>query len=519
MRRIGTALAMAALLLTSLIAFDKEFYPPETLEVALNDREAVSRNVDQALPKEDAAPQAQTLQLTPKEREWLRNHPVVRTAIDTSRAPFEYTDNTGEYKGIAADYLALVAQKLDIRFEPSSDVKWADEAHLMKQRSVDMYPCVVRTPERENYALFTTPYLNFRMVILTDENVGYLNGIGDLQNKTVAVIRGYYAQEILKRNYPLLNRLEVNTISEGLEAVATGKAFAFIDNTAVITHAIKSEGYSNLKISGELPHRFELAMGVRDDWPIFAAILEKTLASITPQERDAIYNRHIKIEYTQQLSWERIVQIVVPLGIILALLLYYTRKLRSINLSLAAAVDALHATENELRAANEELKRLSTTDKLTGLANRYRLDEALRQSIEQSKRYGRPLSVVMIDLDHFKQVNDTYGHHRGDDVLQKSAAIFRQNCRVTDTIGRWGGEEFLIVCPETDANNAVALAEKLRKALCEKAMFDTYTQTASFGVCSYKEADIPETLLSRADEALYEAKSSERNCVRACPIG
>lgn len=511
MKPIARTLSILGLL-ASLAVF--AFYPAEGIASALNG--AAANSADQP-PGEN--PQAQTLRLTPQEQEWLRSHPLIRTAIDTSRAPFEYTDKTGAYKGIAADYLSLISEKLGIRFEPGSDAKWADEAHLMEKRRVDLYPCTVKTAQRGEHAIFTTPYLYFRMVILTDDNVGYLNGINDLRNKTVAVVRGYFPQDILKQHYPFLNRLEVGTVGEGLEAVAAGKAFAFIDNTAVITHAIKNEGYSSLKISGELPHPFELSMGVRDDWPVFASILEKALASITTEERDAIYNRHITIEYTQQLSWERIAQTIVPLGIILAILLYYTRKLRTINLSLAAAIDALHMSENELRAANEELQRLSTTDKLTGLSNRHRLDETLRQAIEKSKRYGRPLSVIMIDLDHFKKVNDTYGHQRGDDVLQQSAAIFRQNCRSTDTVGRWGGEEFLIVCPETDLNNGVLLAEKLRKALCENAMFEAHTQTASFGVCSYKEADTPETLVGKADDALYEAKASERNCVRSCPIG
>jgi len=125
----------------------------------------------------------------------------------------------------------------------------------------------------------------------------------------------------------------------------------------------------------------------------------------------------------------------------------------------------------------------------------------------------------MIDLDHFKKVNDTYGHHKGDEVLRKSAALFRENCRITDTIGRWGGEEFLIICPETEQDDGVQLAEKLRRELCSEPLFESHIQTASFGVCSYWEGDTPESLVGRADEALYEAKASERNCVRSCPSG
>lgn len=446
------------------------------------------------------------LDLTPEERKWLKEHPVIRTAIDTSWAPFEYIDEKGSYQGLAADYLSLVSQKLGVRFEPYTKGVWKDAVERMEKHQLDMYPCAVKTPERQIYATFTQPYLNFRMIILTDENVGYLNGMNDLKNKPVAVARGYISEEILKRDYPSIQRISVNTVAEGLEAVATGKAFAFIDNTAAITNAIKKEGYSNLKISGEIPYNSELAMGIRNDWPIFAGIMEKALHSITPEEREAIYNRHIHIEYTQQMSWERILKVLAPLGVIVALLLYYTRKLSSMNRALRNAIDTLHATQHELQI-------LSTTDPLTNLANRFRLDEALKQSIQSSARYDRALSVIIVDLDFFKEVNDNYGHHTGDAVLKSVSALFRQNCRNSDIVGRWGGEEFLIICPETDSHDAVLLAEKLRTLLASKPIFDNYIQTASFGVCGYTKDDTPERLIIHADEALYRSKSEGRNRV------
>lgn len=455
-----------------------------------------------------------TIDLTHEERVWLKNHPVIRTAIDTSWAPFEYIDENGEYKGLAADYLALISQKLGIRFEPYTKGVWKDAVEKMEKRELDMYPCAVKTPQRETYASFTSPYLNFRMVILTDENVGYIDNINTLKGKTVAVARGYLSEETLKRYYPHIKRYEVNTISEGLAAVATGKAYAFIDNTAAITHAIKTEGYTNLKISGELQHRFELSMGVRNDWHIFTGILEKALASITQEERDAIYAKHITIEYTQEISWMRIVQIFIPLGVFFALLLYYTRKLRSINKVYKMTMLSLNQTQQELENANKRLLSLSTTDTLTKLANRYHLDSTLKQAISSAKRYNRPLSIIMVDLDYFKRVNDLYGHHAGDIVLQKSAEILRENCRVSDTIGRWGGEEFLIICPETEKNEAALLADKLRALIPSVAMIYTHTQTASFGVSTYHESDTLETLVIRADEALYQAKHAGRNCVR-----
>lgn len=454
------------------------------------------------------------LNLTAQERQWLKEHPVIRTAIDTSWAPFEYINEDGKYKGLAADYVALIEQKLGIRFEPYTQGVWKNAVAKMEKKELDMYPCAVKTSQRESYASFTSPYLNFRMVILTDESADYIDDINNLKGKKIAVARGYYSQEILKRYYPHIDRYEVDTIEEGLKAVAHGEAYAFIDNTAAITYAIKNEGYSNLKISGELPYRYELSMGVRNDWPILITILEKALASITPQERDAIYAKHIKIEYTQEISWIRIFQIFIPLALFVSILLYYTRKLKSINTVYKMTLDSLTLTQKELEEANKQLITLSTTDTLTTLANRYQLNNVLKQSISSAERYGRPLSVIILDLDHFKRVNDLYGHHAGDTVLQESARILRGNCRESDTVGRWGGEEFLIICPETEKDEAALLAEKLRSMIPSVSMIYAHTQTASFGVSSYEPLDTQESIVIRADEALYRAKHDGRNCVR-----
>lgn len=454
------------------------------------------------------------LDLTPQERRWLKEHPVIKTAIDTSWAPFEYLDKNGKYQGIAADYIALIERKLGVRFEPYTKGVWKDAVAKMETKELDMYPCAAKTPQRETYASFTSPYLNFRMVLLTDENAGYIEDINSLKGKKIAVARGYYSQEILKRYYPHIERYEVDTVERGLKAVARGEAYAFIDNTAAITYAIKNEGYSNLKISGELPYRFELSMGVRNDWPILISILEKALASITPEERDAIYAKHIKIEYTQEISWMRIFQILIPITLFVALLLYYTRKLKSINTVYKMTLESLTVTQKELEEANKRLITLSTTDTLTTLANRYQLNNALKQALSSAGRYTRPLSVIIIDLDYFKRVNDLYGHHAGDTVLQESARILRENCRESDTVGRWGGEEFLIICPETDKYEAAQLAEKLRALIPSYSMIYAHTQTASFGVSAYEDSDTQESIVIRADEALYRAKNSGRNCVR-----
>ncbi|MFM9012834.1 MAG: GGDEF domain-containing protein, partial [Gemmatimonadota bacterium] len=126
----------------------------------------------------------------------------------------------------------------------------------------------------------------------------------------------------------------------------------------------------------------------------------------------------------------------------------------------------------------------------------------------------RPLSVILVDLDDFKRVNDTYGHNAGDDVLRGVARLLQQRGRLSDTVGRWGGEEFVLVCPGTTLLEAHALAESLRERIASRDFSGVGRRTASLGVATARPGETPDALLARADEALYEAKSAGRNRVR-----
>jgi len=180
--------------------------------------------------------------------------------------------------------------------------------------------------------------------------------------------------------------------------------------------------------------------------------------------------------------------------------------------------------EETLRRQAEELVLLATTDALTGLWNRRRFMEKADEELLRAVRYGRPVAAVMVDIDHFKRVNDSFGHAAGDAVLRQFCDILRGNLRGTDCLGRLGGEEFAVLLPESDGAGAVVVAEILRRAAAAATMLlpdgQTLRITASFGVAASKAGD--ETvadLLRRADEALYAAKERGRNQVVCHPDG
>jgi diguanylate cyclase (GGDEF)-like protein len=156
---------------------------------------------------------------------------------------------------------------------------------------------------------------------------------------------------------------------------------------------------------------------------------------------------------------------------------------------------------------------LATTDYLTGVANRRSAEQSLDQAISRAKRYQRNLSIILLDIDSFKQINDTYGHSAGDHVLIQLVQIIRTQLRSSDICGRWGGEEFIIIAPETSATQALLFAERLRAQVASQDIFPTGRFTASFGVSAMKPDDTVASLVKQADKALYLAKQNGRNRV------
>jgi diguanylate cyclase (GGDEF)-like protein len=170
------------------------------------------------------------------------------------------------------------------------------------------------------------------------------------------------------------------------------------------------------------------------------------------------------------------------------------------------------------KRAHDELERLARYDTLTGLLNRRALLERLEEWLRHVQRYGGKFCVIMLDLDHFKQVNDDYGHQVGDRVLAHTAEVLRQGLRQTDIVGRYGGEEFLVVLPHTDCIGARVVAERIRTRMTRTSMDNgkgyTFAITVSLGIAAHLDNDDVDSLVSRADRALYNAKENGRNRVK-----
>jgi len=191
-----------------------------------------------------------------------------------------------------------------------------------------------------------------------------------------------------------------------------------------------------------------------------------------------------------------------------------TETVLNLNNDYASAQVALSQVNFKLQQREAQILEASLIDQLTGVGNRRRLEQSLSVEVERATRTGEPLTALMADLDHFKRINDTYGHNIGDDVLAAFGALLRQQTRQTDIVARFGGEEFVVLMPGTQVGVATAVAERIRSELGRIQVEPVEGPiSASFGVAQLRPNDTGGLLLKRADQAMYDAKRTGRDRV------
>jgi len=225
------------------------------------------------------------IDLSPIEKQWLKEHPVIRLAPDPNFAPIEWFTLEGQFKGISADYVALIEQKLGIKFEVVHADSWSIVMDMARNRQVDLLAAAATSPQREEFLVFTEPHINVAGVLISAKD---FNSIEELIGHKVAVVVDYIWDDLLTYHKTDLRLVRVEDTLTGLELTALGAVDAMVSDLATVTHIIKEEGFTNLAIVSRLDRNLELSFAVRDDWPELHTILNKAVASLTVEEKEAI---------------------------------------------------------------------------------------------------------------------------------------------------------------------------------------------------------------------------------------
>ncbi|MEF1288709.1 diguanylate cyclase [Vibrio sp. M260118] len=458
------------------------------------------------------------LKLTQEELEWLKQHPKIRLAIDIDWPPFEFIDGTGEYLGIAADYIKLISERLGIEVVPSTNMSWSQVVEASKQRALDVYPALPLTKERQQYLDFTRPYLSFPLMIITNQNIPYVRDLSALNGMTVAAVKDYSSYDLMRDNHPELKLHGANNVSEALKAVSSGEVDAYIGNIATANYVMTREGYSNLKVSGLTPYRIDIRMAVRNDWPILKEILQKSLDALSVEEKQAIYSKWVAVRYEYGTDYSLLWKVALFFIIAIVALTYWMRKLSRLNIQLNKEISERMEVEKQLVQEKNKIEQLSITDPLTGLYNRRYYNQKVPKEILRAQTTQTWLSFVIMDVDDFKQYNDNYGHLNGDKQLVKFAKALLEQCYQTSSYCfRLGGEEFGVLLYGYTPDEAFEQVEAIRSGIEALQLEHKYNRaanviTASFGLVTTNKADYTlEQIYETADAALYDAKEGGRN--------
>ena len=447
--------------------------------------------------------------LSEKEKQFIIDHPAIRFRIRSSVPPFEFYED-GQAKGIAVDYINRICKELGIRPEFILDDRPLNEAFKEIEEGrhdFDTLLYAVKNPKREERFSFGVPFLAYPSVVITHKEGPFVSSVSDLVNKKVAVEKGYLTNKWLQRDYPDLERLQVNNTIDALRLVSERKVDAYVGNMAVANYMINRKGMTDLKVAA--PSGYDTVsfsfVGPKE-WPELTSLLSKGIRMIPADEHSRIQQNWFSLQIVEKFDYTKLLYTAICFLVIVALMLYRNRSIRKINYK-------LELSYKEIEEKNRLLEELAVTDSLTKLYNRNKLDETLITEVNRSIRYSSVFGVIILDIDNFKRVNDVHGHEIGDKILQEFADILKSHSRKSDVVGRWGGEEFVIICCETSKEGLLAFAENLREKIASHPFALGEQKTASLGVSLYQRGEEIKSLLKRADNALYKAKENGRNRV------
>ncbi|MDC7218399.1 MAG: diguanylate cyclase [Spirochaetales bacterium] len=461
--------------------------------------------------------------LTTEEQAWIDAHPQIRVANEMDWPPFDY-NVSGEPRGLAIDYINLLAEKSGIELQFIYGYSWHELNELFMDKKIDLMPVYYKNEFRESFTLYSPSYFKAQLAILINKD--NRNWDVDSPENLIGIEKSNGSIFILEKIYPG-TIVELEYKEDMVRKLALNELDALIGNPFVMYHVARENQIDSISLAGYVPLEDEdrektaFHLGVRDDWPMLLQILEKAQDRVSLDEMKEITSRWADISIVRKVNWRIFVQAAGGVTLILLLLLWYnrilkrrvadkTKELQSLNDELEIKIEQ---RTKALKEANIALEEMAMVDPLTGLKNRRAMDVLIEQEIQRSKRFDRPVSILVLDLDKFKRINDDWGHSKGDAILSAVGKTLLSLLRATDYSARWGGEEFLILASETDETNAFLLGEKIRKAIEDMENPELPDITVSIGVTQYEKGEEFSHWFERADSALYAGKESGRNRV------
>lgn len=284
--------------------------------------------------------------LSSQVQQWLTEHPVIRVGIDSDFAPYEWINEQGEYVGLAAEYIRLLEQRLGVSFEIIHDKPWHEIMAMAKRGELDMLSCLNQTDNRDEHLGFTAPYVSNPVVIVNANRNGYIGSLENLKGKTVAVEKGYFTHETLRKEYPDITLLLTENTQLALEKVAAGEADAYIGDAAYANYAVKKNDLLNLQFAGQTPETSLYRIGIHKSNPELLEAINMVLDNLTEEERKAIEEQWLGLTVTSGPQLATLVKISSAVTLLFVMFAYWIYRLRKSGRALAQSETRLREVLN-----------------------------------------------------------------------------------------------------------------------------------------------------------------------------
>ncbi|MBU1439638.1 MAG: transporter substrate-binding domain-containing protein [Gammaproteobacteria bacterium] len=451
----------------------------------------------------------QQVPLTSPERDWLTKHPQLKVGVLADWAPMEFVDEHGHFVGVTQDILQKLNQRLGANFVAVPFQEWEDLHQAFRDGQLDVVANMSDLPERRQYAAFSYNFWPMQWTLISHNSTSEIRQLKQLNGKRIAVLKDYQIVKYFNANFPGVILLHVDSLNEGLKALQRGEVDFVVDTVVSSGRALRQTENRNLRmhLPTDMP-TYPSIFAVRKDWPELLQIIDKGLKTLTEADRSEILDRWFTVEIRQGVDESKVVDLVlqiVGIGVFLFALVFFW------NMSLRREIGLRRDMEQKMRF-------MATHDDLTQLANRNLLEERLTQALHQHARHHEKLALLFLDLDGFKEVNDRFGHHVGDELLVKVAEVLCHCVRKSDTVARFGGDEFVILLTAMlDKDDAAIVAEKILLHLSTPLQLSACSAQvgASIGIALYPDNGTDsQQMMKAADSLMYQAKQQGKGCYR-----
>lgn len=442
---------------------------------------------------------ASALSLSADERGWLKARGEVRYCSDPGWMPFEGLDRHGQHIGIGADFIAEFSRQLATPMTRVPAASWAEVLELGRQRQCEFISLTNPSAERSQFFAFTDPYVSLPVVLFGHKRDGYLGGLDALEGQTLAVTRGSVLVSVIRQQAPSVRLKQYATLLEVMAAVMKGEARAAVAALPVGLYLVQKMGLAQLEVAGHTELKMELALAVRNDDPQLISLLNKAVGGLSPRLHDQIMRRWYSVEVKQAQDYTLLLILVALLCLVVAFLIYRNQTSRRFSLQ-------LEKVNARLSDRNQRLEQICQHDYLTGVLNRVSLDVELNRALQRAASQGQPLGLIMLDLDFFGQVNQKYGHQTGDSVLIEVSRVLEQVLPDWVRVGRWSGDQFVLICPRTGIEEVRALCSKVSLTLQLHQYSEEVHISASLCVVLCDGRERAASLMYRLERQLREAK-------------